>query len=247
MQPGNYGDYFSQNFDFTEITRINRCRVYLQTLFLLNITTADRKYLEHFVFNPGSNTCCSRYTVLREKPTRQDWDLWVNFWHGFATTGGKLKTPLGGWTKPTHRIWNWYYNKERDELYHINRTTIKYFKCKLGWWRTRSTTTYQKTHEEASVQNFPTGIPTSVVETSECRVNKLQDGPLPQTPRDNTQSFWEFLATWGGTWMWDNIDSGVHSKDNTLWIAEGMTKGSLIWTTNGSYNRKKAVDISGAS
>jgi hypothetical protein len=53
---------FSQNFDFTEITWINRCRVYLQTLFFLDITTADGKYLEHFVFNLGSNTRCSRYT-----------------------------------------------------------------------------------------------------------------------------------------------------------------------------------------
>jgi hypothetical protein len=70
---------FSQNFYFTEITQINRCRVYLQTLFLSDIMTADRKYLEHFVFNPGSNTCCSRYTFLREKPARQDWDLWVIF------------------------------------------------------------------------------------------------------------------------------------------------------------------------
>ncbi len=58
-----------------------------------------------------------------------------------------------------------------------------------------STTTYQKTHKETSAQNFPTGIPTSVVEISDCKVNKLQDGPLPPTPRDNTQSFWEFLAT----------------------------------------------------
>ncbi len=97
---------FSQNFDFTEITRINRCRVYLQTLFLSDITTADGKYLEHFVFDPESNTRCSRYTFPREKPTRQDWDLWVNFWHGFTTTGGKLKMLLGGWTNPTHRIWN---------------------------------------------------------------------------------------------------------------------------------------------
>ncbi len=215
---------FSQNFDFTEITQINRCRVYLQTLFLSDIMTADGKYLEHFVFDPGSNTCCSRYTFLREKPTRQDWDPWVNFWHGFTTTEGKLKTPLGGWTNPTHRIWNWYHNKERDELYHINGTTIKYFKSKLGWWHTHSTTTYQKTQEETSAQNFPIWIPTSVVEISECKVNKLQDGPLPPTPRDNTQSFWEFLATWGGTWMWDNIDSGVHSKDDLSWIAEGMTK-----------------------
>ncbi len=154
--------------------------------------------------------------------------------------------PLGGWTNPTHRIWNWYYNKERDELYHINETTIKYFKCKLGWRHTCSTTMYQKTHEETSVQNIPTGIPTLVVETSECKVNKLQDGPLPPTPRGNTQSFWEFLATWGGTWMWDDIDAGAHSKDNISWIAEGMTKGLLIWMTDGSYNRKKAVDISGA-
>jgi hypothetical protein len=91
---------FSQNFDFKEITWINRCRVYLQTLFHLDITTADGKYLEHFVFNLGSNTHCSRYTFPREKPTRQDWDLWVNFWHGFTTTGGKLKIPLGGWTLP---------------------------------------------------------------------------------------------------------------------------------------------------
>ncbi len=45
--------------------------------------------------------------------------------------------------------------------------------------------------------------------------------------------------------MWEDIDSGAHSKDNILWIAEGMTKGLLIWTTNGSYDRKKAVDISG--
>jgi hypothetical protein len=148
--------------------------------------------------------------------------------------------------EPNSEIWNWYYNKERDELYHINGTTIKYFKCKLGWRCTRSTTMYQKTHKETSTQNFPTGIPTSVVEISECKVNKLQDGPLPPTPRDNTQSFWEFLTKWGGTWMWDNIDSGAHSKDNILWIAEGMTKGLLIWMTNGSYNRMKAVDISGA-
>jgi hypothetical protein len=119
--------------------------------------------------------------------------------------------PMGGWTNSTHRIWNWYYNNKRDELYHINGTTNKYFNRKFGWRCTCLTTTYQKTHEEISAQNFPTGIPNSVVGISECKVNKLQDSPLPPTPRDNTQSFWEFLATWGGTWMWDNIDSGAHS------------------------------------
>ncbi len=87
---------FSQNFNFTEITWINRCRVYIQTLFFSGIMTADGKYLEHFVFDPGSNTRCTRCTIPREKSTRQDWDLWVNFWHGFTTIGGKLKTLLRG-------------------------------------------------------------------------------------------------------------------------------------------------------
>ncbi len=34
-------------------------------------------------------------------------------------------------------------------------------------------------------------------------------------------------------------------KDNLKWIAEGMTEGSLIWTTDGSYNKKRATHLSG--
>ncbi len=29
------------------------------------------------------------------------------------------------------------------------------------------------------------------------------------------------------------------------WVADGMMTGSLIWTTNGSYDRKKAADLLG--
>jgi hypothetical protein len=52
----------------------------------------------------------------------------MKFWHEYTTTGGKLKTPLGGWINPTDRIWHWYYNKERDKLYNISGTMIKSFK-----------------------------------------------------------------------------------------------------------------------
>ncbi len=46
----------------TDITCLNRCCVYLQALFLSDITTADGKYLEHFVFDPGGATSQSQYT-----------------------------------------------------------------------------------------------------------------------------------------------------------------------------------------
>jgi hypothetical protein len=152
----------SQNLDFINITRINRCHVYLQALFCLDITTADGKYLEHFVFDPGGVTTRSQYTFPREQPSRHDWDRWINFWCEYTTTGGTLKTPLGGWINPTHRIWHCYYNKGRDKLYHISGTTIKSLKQALGWQCTSLTTTYQITHVESSAQIFPTGIPTSV-------------------------------------------------------------------------------------
>ncbi len=45
--------------------------------------------------------------------------------------------------------------------------------------------------------------------------------------------------------MWEGINAGTHSKDNLTWIVEGMTNGTLIWTTDGSYNRKKAANLSG--
>jgi hypothetical protein len=61
----------------------------MEAHFLLDITTADGKYLEYFVFNPGGNTKQSHYTFPWEQPTKQDWDGWMNFWHAFTITGGK--------------------------------------------------------------------------------------------------------------------------------------------------------------
>jgi hypothetical protein len=49
----------SQNLDFTNITRINRCHIYLQAIFLLDIIMVDGKYLKHFIFDPGGVTTWS--------------------------------------------------------------------------------------------------------------------------------------------------------------------------------------------
>jgi hypothetical protein len=154
---------FAQNLDPTDINRINRCCVHLQAIFLSDITMADGTYLKDFVFNPGEATAWSQYTFPQEQPSRCNWDQWINFWHEYSSTGGKLKILLGGWINPTNRIWHWYYNKEQEELYHISETKIKYFKQASGWRCTRSTTTYKLTHAEMSAKISTTGIPTSVI------------------------------------------------------------------------------------
>ena len=68
---------------------------------------------------------------------------------------------------------------------------------------------------------------------------------LAKVPKETT-NFWKFLYNWGGTWMWEGIDKDQTTKDNVTWIAEGMRNNTLIWVTDGSYDRKKAKELSRA-
>ena len=45
--------------------------------------------------------------------------------------------------------------------------------------------------------------------------------------------------------MWQGINNDQDTKSHMTWVAEGMTHNSLIWVTDGSYNRKKAQELSG--
>jgi hypothetical protein len=47
---------FNYDSNFSQIKGINRCRGALEAIFLPDITMVDRKYLEHFVFDPGGKT-----------------------------------------------------------------------------------------------------------------------------------------------------------------------------------------------
>ena len=44
--------------------------------------------------------------------------------------------------------------------------------------------------------------------------------------------------------MWENIDFTQTTTQDLQWIAEGMKNNTLVWTTDGSYNRKKVADLS---
>jgi hypothetical protein len=86
------------------IRGLGRCREALKAIFLSDITTADGRYLENFVFNPGDTPMGSTFKFPWESPTKGDWNLWFNFWHHFTSTGDKLKVPLGTWTHKSHCI-----------------------------------------------------------------------------------------------------------------------------------------------
>ncbi len=45
--------------------------------------------------------------------------------------------------------------------------------------------------------------------------------------------------------MWDGIDNSQETKRDLAWIADEMSSNSLIWTTDGSQDRKKAANLCG--
>jgi len=61
----------------------------------------------------------------------------------------------------------------------------------------------------------------------------------PSKPSD----FWEFLHSWGGKWMWEGIDNSQSTKHDMTWAVDGMKNHTLIWVTDGSYDKDRAIDI----
>ena len=68
-----------KNLDKNTIRSLSKCRGALEIIFLSDMTTADRRYLEQFVFNPGGKVSWSKYKFPQESPTKKDWKVWFNF------------------------------------------------------------------------------------------------------------------------------------------------------------------------
>ena len=137
-----------------EIQSISRCRGSLQCIFLSDLVTADGKYLECFVFDPGPPKHCSNYCFPRECPTKKDWHIWFNFLHNYATTGGTLQVPRGRWTHPTHRKWLWY-SSSVDELHRVENGIVHHYLPSQSRRCTRSGLGYALARIGAALENFP--------------------------------------------------------------------------------------------
>jgi hypothetical protein len=60
--------FFSQDLGSEDIKSLNRCRGAMKAIFLSDLSTADGRYLKHFVFDPGLATAGSTYKFPRENP-----------------------------------------------------------------------------------------------------------------------------------------------------------------------------------
>ncbi len=227
-----------------EIKSPNRCRGMLQCIFLSDLVTADGRYLESFVFDPGPFKRRSNYCFPREGLTKGDWDTWFSFWHNYATTGGKLKVLLGRWTHQTHRKWLWY-SSSIDDLHRVEDRIVYHYLPAQSKRRTRSGLAYTLPWKEKLGVNHVIGEPVSVQGSDETHAYKLNIGLTLARGPQQTSNLWEYIRNWGGEWMWKGIKDGQATKSDLSWLVQGMRSNSLLWVTDGSYDRKRAPTLSG--
>jgi hypothetical protein len=120
-----------------------------------------------------------------------------------------------------------------------------HYKPPSGFRFTQARKTYHVMQEEHLSPSIIQGVPTSVTSFSAQQVIKLSEGPALVKAVEETLDFWELLYSWGGTWMWEGMEAGKDSPDDISWIADGLKNSSLIWVTDGSYDREKAKDLCG--
>jgi hypothetical protein len=70
--------------------------------------------------------------------------------------------------------------------------------------------------------------PTSVRAILSTKVNKLQEGPSFADATKKYTIFWDFIRSWGGSWMWDDIDFVQETTQDLKWVAEWMQNNTLV-------------------
>jgi hypothetical protein len=112
----------------------------------------------------------------------------------------------------------WYYNSSTDDLHRIEKGKVHHFLRTANYRRTRLSTSYDLAWEEDLLPTFKRGAPPFVLTYTNTKVNKLNKGvPFAKGPLLPTD-FWEFLDTWGGTWMWESINDSQQYMHKLSWL-----------------------------
>ena len=81
------------------LKKLNRCRLKLELMLLLDGTIANGRQLEQWMMLPKiDGVGSSRFTFPRKVPTKSDWVYLANFWQEYTDPGLYLPAP------PGHRV-----------------------------------------------------------------------------------------------------------------------------------------------
>jgi hypothetical protein len=103
-----------------QLQALNRCRLALKLIFILDIATACGQFLDKRLLldPPLPDGKVLQFVFPNERPGCADWKLWYEFWTAFSGPRGCIPIPLGDWQYLTHCHWEWFYNVRDNQILH---------------------------------------------------------------------------------------------------------------------------------
>jgi hypothetical protein len=220
--------FWDAGYRAQQLQSLNRCRLALKMLFLLDMATACGRCLNtgFLVFLVAQDSRVSRFILPKESPSHKDWALWLEFWTAFSGPGWCLHIPLGPWSHPTHRQWEWFYDARGDLMIHAesDKEIVAYLKPDKSH-RLWSRQVYIRSHALGQVP--PHSLPANVAVLTGGQVLRREIGPPLVGLLPNYKTFWAFLQSLGGEWMWGHIVKGearCQKAHFSLWPMARMTE-----------------------
>jgi hypothetical protein len=214
-----------------ELVSLNQCRIMHQAKHLSCLSTADGKHLNPTYLSPLlTKEHLSFDRFAQEEPTKHDWFIWERFWRTFCNRFLELSSLLGDWLIPSHKIWPWFYDTERDVLYCQNYQDLKVY-IPLLKQTTRTGIIYIYLGE---VNIIPMKVvPISISSITDDVVSVKGEGPPLHPLQAIRPTFWESLMNGGREWMWDYVSD---RSTKLLWLRTALEQGMAILATDGSYS-----------
>lgn len=231
------------------LTSINRCRCFLNLLFLSGMTTADGRLLDPELICINAPPRKSNY-FPPEHPTQDNWLTWIDIWNRALGRHLLLPKALGEWEHPSHFHWHWYYDESTDCIIEdIGSHKHLFSKDNSRSAKTHSGNIYTLTSVDYYASEVEL-IPASCTilpswHNNKHRISLRNVGPSPSIQNKLPATFWDdILKEFGGTWMWQNMHLDFDASVD--WFLTAVSHNSLIWVMDGSYTPLSAPDISGA-
>jgi hypothetical protein len=178
-------DHFvHQGYKASQLTRLNRCHIYLQVITLTDIASADGTCIipDVFIGLPLTDRKSTLQWPSQQRPSETDWALWSSALQSLQPRN-RLTTPLGNWlVAEFHQTWFWLRDPHLPHLYRrtTSNTQWEVFRGYTSSVRhTRSTPSLVFNLEEGEVVPVaPTSLcPASVITDRYTKLSTASIGP----------------------------------------------------------------------
>ena len=213
---------------------LNRCRIHLEAMFLSDLCSANGRW-----FMAADTTAHnlhpkrpSTFVFPREVPTNEDWTVWYGFWRALTGPSWLVPNPLGSWVRIPDKTWNWVWEESSDTIWNLEDKSAGY-RPLVPSINTRSNRLYGRSDSATWTDGLCLRSATVSVIDEAVLLHDVGP-PLPFSEEKQQPTFWEYLVSHGGAWMWDLV---LDDKEDVSWLRDALEAGSVMMVADGSYCR----------